>query len=775
MLKSQLDEYQYLFVKVFLISLSALLVFMLANELFAPISKHFKYSKEIYSKDNQLIAAFLSPDDKWRFETSLKEVSPYVIRTIVHKEDKYFDYHFGFNPIAIVKSMYSNVRSGAINSGASTITMQVIRMLERRDRTYLNKTLEIFRAIYLELKYSKSEILEMYLSLLPYGGNIEGVKSASYLYFDKPPIRLSLSEAVVLSIIPNNPNNLRLDKQENLSKLKTFRNTWLARLGADEVFDQTLLNDALNEGISANRHSISNYIPHLSQSFRSDEANIIHTFIDLPIQNKTAEILKRHNEKLKFLNISNCAALVIENQTGKAIAYCGSADFGDLSAKGQNDGVRALRSPGSALKPALLAAALDEGIITPKRILFDIPMDFDGYQPENFDEKFNGAVPADFALYNSLNIPAVQILKELGVRKFISLLKNCGFSNLAKKDEHLGLSMILGACGTNAIELGKFYSALAMRGQSKDIVFTHQDSINNSRTTANTVVSEAAAYLVSDMLKFKEGRFESKALQMKNQYIPKISWKTGTSYGKRDAWSVGYDAKHTVVVWCGNFDGSGSPSLIGSEIALPILFEIFEKIGVNEDRRPVPKALISKKKCKESGMSPNEYCNNIIDDYVIKNTTQINRCSLHKMRYISIDSQYYYCNSCLPINEYKQQVYLDYPPEYKLWMTLQNKYREEILHNPHCNSINYNKSLEIISPNINYTYYIERDAGQEITLQASDIDINTKVYWYLNNELIGKCKVFEKIFFEPKQEDYLIKCASEKGQSKEISIKIKYY
>lgn len=744
------------------------------NEILAPIDKNYKYSKEIYSGSGELIAAFLSNDEKWRFKTELNEVSPYLLQTILFKEDKYFYYHFGFNPVSIIKSFYSNIKSGDINSGASTISMQVIRMLEKRNRTYSNKVIEIFRAIYLELKYSKTEILELYISLLPYGGNIEGVKSASYIYFDKPASKLSLSEAVILSLIPNNPNYLRIDNESNLSRLRAFRDAWLSKLAYGKIFTKKDISDAYSEEIVSHRYKIPNYIPHLSQYFKRNEEYKIETYINLKIQNNISEILKRHNQRLNYLNISNCAALVIDNQTGQLAAYCGSADFKDSMHLGQNDGLKALRSPGSTLKPALYALALDEGIITPKRILYDIPTDFDGYEPENFDQKFNGAVTAEFALYNSLNIPAVKLLKDAGLQKFTGLLKKSGFNSIAQKEKYLGLSMILGACGTNALELCRLFTAFSNKGIPKEIIFTRQDSLKFIPVN-NKIFSEEAAYLINDMLKFKEERFECKALQMKNIFIPKISWKTGTSYGKRDAWCIGYDKNHTVVVWCGNFNGNGSPYLIGSETALPIVFEIFEKIGVTPISQELPKNISNTQVCKESGMPPNEYCQNTVIDYYIKNATLPEKCNVHKSRYISVDSAVFYCNSCLPKDNFIKQIYLDYPPEYKLWLSLNNKIHDNLVHNPECKSINYNKSLNIISPSINYTYYIERNTGQQICLQATDADINNTLYWYINNEYLGKSKVFEKIFFTPTQDNYLIKCVSGRGESKEFLCKIKFY
>jgi len=772
----KLNDYQKVFVNTFFISLLILISFVLINEIISPINKNFKYSKEIYSQNGEMIAAFLSQDEKWRFQTSIEEISPYLIKTIIFKEDKYFYYHLGVNPISIVKAFSQNILNNEITSGASTISMQLIRMIEKRDRTYINKLIEIIRASYLELKFNKREILEMYLSLLPYGGNIEGVKSASYLFFEKSPSKLSLSEATLLSIIPNNPNYLRLDKESNIDRLRNTRNKILYTLNSNNIFDKSDISDALNENLISKRESIENIIPHLSLRFRNSLDNKIFTFIDIKTQKKVSDLLKAHNQKLKYMDISNCATLVIENKSGKVISYCGSADFNDSLSEGQNDGIKAIRSPGSTLKPALFALAMDEGILNPKRILYDIPSDFKGYEPENYDSKFNGAITSEFALYNSLNIPAVNLLNNVGVSKFISLLKNVGFRDIAKKEKKLGLSMILGACGSNAIELGELYTAFTNNGYCKKIIFSQNELMTN--TENKKIFSPEAVYLISNMIKFKEDRI----LEMKQKRIPNISWKTGTSYGKRDAWAVGYDANYTIVVWCGNFNGKGSPFLIGGEIALPLLFEIYEKIGVKEINHQLPKNLILSKVCKKSGKLPNDYCDysgneeNLTDDYLIKNVTLPEKCDLHQLRYISLDSTIYYCNSCLPRdNKYIKEVFINYPPEYKLWLSINNKYYRDIIHNPKCQSINYSGKLKILSPNENFVYYVEKNSGQEINLKAASDDLNEMLYWYVNNEFVGKCKAYENIYFTPIQDNYLIKCISKRGKSEEISIKIVFY
>ncbi|MGD8307312.1 MAG: penicillin-binding protein 1C, partial [Ignavibacteria bacterium] len=436
-----------------------------------PIPEIKSYSKEIIASDGTILSAYLSDDDKWRLRSTLDEISPNLIKAIIQKEDKWFLFHSGVNPLSIIRALYDNAVSGERTSGASTITMQVARMLEPKERNYFNKVLEIVRAFQIELHYSKKEILEMYVNLLPYGGNIEGVKAASYIYFSRPPKQLSLSQAILLSVIPNNPNDLRLDRSIDGAVEK--KNNLINKFIEDGIFNDDDLQDALKEPVNINRYSMPSYAPHFSYFVKNKyRGNKIKTTLNYKIQKTAENILWNYINRVSSKGVTNGAVLIIDNKNSSVVGYCGSSNFYDEMNSGQVNGITAVRSPGSTLKPVLYAYAFDKGILTPKMKLFDIPSDFNGYEPENYDLSYHGMVTARFALANSLNIPAVDLLSKIGMEEFILLLSRSGFYEIEKNKNRLGLSMILGGCGVTLESLTRFYSSFGNGGMLRRLRYT---------------------------------------------------------------------------------------------------------------------------------------------------------------------------------------------------------------------------------------------------------------------------------------------------------------
>jgi penicillin-binding protein 1C len=749
----------------------AILLLFVALDLLFPLHKQKEFSKEIHAKDGTLLTAYLTRDDKWRLRTELQEVSPDLIKAIIKKEDSWFYWHFGINPVSVVRAVYKNIFSGEIESGASTITMQVARMLEPKRRTYLNKFIEIFRAIQIEIKYSKKEIIELYLSLLPFGGNIEGVKSASYIYFNRPPDKLSLAQSITLAVIPNDPNTLRLDRsnEEILAK----RNRWIEKFKKAGIFSSSDLNDALDEPIENNRYAIPVLAPHFSQYVKeSFSGDIINTTLDLSKQQIAVTILLRHVRKIFYKGITNGAVLVIDNKNSSVVAYCGSADFNDEGSFGQVNGVTAIRSPGSTLKAALYAYAFDQGNLTPQMKIADIPTDFHGYQPENYDLKFYGNVSAEFALVNSLNIPAVKLLEQIGLNNFISFLGGSGFNQIQKQKDKLGLSLILGGCGTNLQELTRLFSAFARKGKLYPLNFMSTENEDEGEQ----IFSEASSYLIASIL---SGIDRSDIVNFSNySKLPKFAWKTGTSYGKRDAWAIGFNPDYTIGVWMGNFNGVGSPNLSGAEVAVPLLFDLFNAIDYNPEVKwfEVPEDLYTRDVCSESGLIPTQYCKNVTRDYAIRNKSTNEVCNIHKPVYVNLDETVQYCTDCLPTSGYKKVVYPVYPPELTVWLSQnKNNFYSPPPHNPNCTAKFSEGGPKILSPSEDYEYILEKNAGQEILLlAASDSRVKTH-YWYVNDKFYKKCKAGERIFFNPNQKDLKITCLDDKGRDRSIKITVNYY
>src|SRR6185369_15027307 len=388
-----------------IVILALIILFFLLNLIF-PLHVKIEYSTIITDGKGEIVNAYLTSDQKWRMKTELDEISPLLKKTIIAKEDKYFYSHPGINPFAITRAFFKNIFRMKTTSGASTITMQVARALEHRKRNIWSKLVETFRAFQLELKYSKKEILQMYLNLVPYGGNVEGVKSAAALYFNKSPDHLSLAEITALSIIPNRPSSLVIGKNNDL--IVRERNKWLQRFAKEKVFTQKEIEDALTEPLFASRGVIPHHLPHLSYKLKQQGGDIIKTNIIMNTQWKTEKLVEDYVRTLKLRNINNAAVVIIDNHTHKVISYVGSANFHDTTDGGQVNGAAAIRQPGSTLKPLLYGLCIDAGLLTPKTIINDIPVNYSGYNPENYDKKFNGAVTLEYALDHSLNIPAVK-------------------------------------------------------------------------------------------------------------------------------------------------------------------------------------------------------------------------------------------------------------------------------------------------------------------------------------------------------------------------------
>ena len=770
---------------------AALLLAFLGLDFFFPVHTNVPYSIIITARDGSILHAFLSRDDKWRMYAELTEITPTLREAILFKEDKYFWYHPGFNPIAMVRAAGRNLLTGKRTSGASTITMQTIRLLEPRDRTYGSKLIELFRAVQLEVHYSKEEILQLYLNLIPYGGNIEGLKSASLLYFGKPPALLSLAELTTLTIIPNRPSSLRLGVHNAL--VVQERNRWLARFRARQLFDDTAIADALNEPLVAYRRAAPQLVPHLSRRLRAENPDqpIIHSTLNPTIQGTAERLVQHYANRIRAYNIHNSAVLVVDNQLHEVVAYVGSADFTDTFDGGQVDGVRAIRSPGSALKPLLYGLAFDAGIITPKTKLADVPTNFSGYEPENYDRRFNGPVTAEFALANSLNIPAVALLKEVGTPMLISTLQKAGFSAIKKQAKDLGLSMILGGCGVTLEEMTRLYTSLANGGRLEPLRFTPSDrpaspfSKGQAGRSGGPVglISSEAAYLVTHTL--TQITRPDLPNNFDNSYrLPRIAWKTGTSYGRRDAWSIGYNQHYTIGVWVGNFSGVGVAELSGANTATPLLFQLFNALDYNASTGWFQKPKITSKLsmrliCPETGDVPGEFCLNPVTDYCIMGVSRYRRCQHRQAVFTNAAGTLSYCAHCLPESGAVRRSYPNLAPEVvTFYQSRQVPFEAVPPHNPACERVF--GGLEtgqagplITSLNDGSEYFInsKQPAEMQLVCQATN-DVQT-VFWYLNDKLHRRAKPTEAIYFKPRPGVLKISCADDKGRSRDIRVIIK--
>lgn len=734
-----------------------------------PYRINIPYSTQVRDRQGDLLHAFLSADDKWRMYAELDEITPLLRKTILFKEDKYFYYHPGINPVAILRAVFLNTFRRTTVSGASTLTMQVIRMLEQRPRTYKSKLVEMWNALRLERQYSKDEILQLYFNLVPLGGNIEGIKSGSVLYFGKPPQLLSLAEITALTIIPNNPRYL--NPVRGSSRLLVERNRWLEIFGKNRLFPEEVVRDAMNEPLTAVRQEAPRYAPHLAIRLQRQEPGkaIIPTSLSRPVQSQAEVLVGNYLNRIRSIGIQNAAVLIVNNETMEVEGYVGSGDFYNSLDGGQVDGIRAVRSPGSTLKPYLYALAFDQGYVIPQSVINDVPSNFDGYEPENFDRKFNGPVTISFALAHSLNIPAVKLLRQMETRRMIDQLKKAGFRTIERQEKDLGLSLILGGCGATLEELTRLYSAFARGGKLSPLRFRTDG--DTARADAE-LMSEEAAYLVTRVL--SQADRPDLPNNFANTYrLPKIAWKTGTSYGKRDAWSIGYNRKYTIGVWIGNFSGAGVPELSGANIATPLLFDLFNTLDYNSPASwfAPPGRLELRRVCAHSGDVPGDGCSDIIHGEVIAGISAFRRCEHLKPVFTDAEGRTSYCGYCLPAQGAVKKYYPNLAPELiAFYHYARIPYTRIPPHNPACERIFEDKPPLIVSPREGTEYLIHRDHAPEIQLLCHAAPDVNQVTWLINDRIFQKAPPSQPVFFKPPSGVVKISCADDKGRNSDIVI-----
>jgi len=756
-------------------SSSFLLFFLL--DFFFPLNTKIEYAPVVRASNGTALHSFLTKDQQWRMFTNLEEITPELNRAIVFKEDKWFYYHPGINPVSMFRALFNNIVQQKRTSGASTITMQAARMLAPKKRSYSNKLIEMFRAFQLEWHFSKNEILQLYLNLVPYGSNIQGVKAASMLYFNKAPDQLSLAEIAALSIIPNRPNSLVMGK-DNI-RITEERNRWLLKFSKADLFPTQTIKDALQEPLNAKRIPAPKHAPQFAVRMRRifpTELDIA-TSIDATIQHKTEELTSNYCRVLQMRNIHNASVLVINNKTHEVEAYVGSPDFFDEQNHGQVDGVKALRSPGSTLKPFLYGLAFDKGIVTPKTTVSDVPVAFKDYAPENYDLNFRGQVSIEESLRQSLNVPAIRILNEMGLSEFVNSMRDAGFKQVWRDRKKMGLSIVLGGCGVKLEELAALYSALANEGKYFPLRWRKKiASFKPTKDSAIQLLSPEATFMVTQILQelkrpdLPDGNIAAVG-------IPQIAWKTGTSYGRRDAWSVGYNKHFTIAVWIGNFSGKGAPDLNGAATATPLLFQLFNAIDRSPQPIPytTPQGLQSRFVCTISGLPANEFCKDQIMDTYIPGVSSNETCHHLKEVAISADEKFSYCTTCKPAVGYILKTYQNIAPEIlAFYHDRQIQYETIPEHNPNCHRTFSGTAPRINSLNNGVTYLITDKGKQQLQLTCAASNDVSKVFWYINDKFLGQCGKEDKMLFVPSDSKIKISCTDDKGRNADIQITVKF-
>ena len=536
-----------------------------------PLEQARKVSTTIVDRNGKLLRAYAMADGRWRLPVDAKTaVDPGYLKLLLAYEDRRFRSHHGVDPLALGRAAFQFITSGHIVSGGSTITMQLARLMEpRRERSVYAKLRQMVRAIEIERQLSKDEILDLYLALAPFGGNLEGIRAASIAYFGKEPKRLTLAESALLVALPQSPERRRLDRHPQAAH--AARDRVLDRMVEDGVVSQEDAVQARAVAVPRLRKPMPILAPHSSDAAMAivNGTPLIKLTLDFSLQ-KTLEALARDRAVAQGPNIS-VAIIAVDNESGDVLARVGSSDYFDELRAGQVDMTRAVRSPGSTLKPFIYGLAFEDGFVHPESLIDDRPIRFGSYAPENFDMTFQGTVPVRKALQLSLNVPAIALLDRVGSSRLSSRLKQAGGNLVLPKDEAPGLAMGLGGVGVSLQDLAQLYAGLARLGSTRPLREVMLAKNQKDDREPMRLMDQAAAWQVGNVLLGTP--------PPENGVHNKIAFKTGTSYGYRDAWSVGFDGRITIGVWVGRPDGAPVPGLVGRTAAAPILFDAFARTG----------------------------------------------------------------------------------------------------------------------------------------------------------------------------------------------------
>jgi len=684
---------------------------------------------------------------------------------VITTEDRYFYLHPGVNPVSLIKATVANVRAGRTVRGGSTITMQIARMIEPKARTVTNKLFEIFRAFQLEMQFSKSELLAMYFNLAPYGGNIEGVGAAAYFYFDKEPSELTWSEAALLTAIPGSPERFRPDKF--LERGRKRSEDILKRLCRSGVITSAEYEAALAEEIPSRRLSIPRHAPHLSESLRSayPDSSQLHSTIRYEVQETCERLAKTYHRKYSAKGIHNLAIVVIDNDRSEIIAQVGSPDFDDSRHNGQVDATNARRSPGSALKPFVYGLAFDLGILSPEMMVADIPINYSGYRPVNYDETYRGVISVREALIHSLNIPAVNAASEVGLSNLYNVLRRGGLTTLDRPYYDYGLPLVLGACEIRLTELTNLYAALARDGiyrPARTLVGT-----NDKREVY--LLSPEACYLLSDILVDLHRPDLPDSWRASVGSFP-VAWKTGTSYGRRDAWTIGYTPEYTVGVWGGNCTGEGSVDLVGASVAAPIMFSVMTQIvkGPTQSWFQAPSGIGERPVCGASGQPAGRFCEETTTEMFLIGKSPGATCSVHRPIFVDRTTGMRLRANCTSSREYDRQVVEIWPPGVATWLVNNGAGNPLPPYDPGCLSVADGRNPSIISPEDGSVFEIVDELPaeyQKIRLQASIASGDGTVHWFLDGKHLAAARAGEVTFYIPRKGKHSLLCVDDAGGS----------
>ena len=718
-------------------------IFCLPRHLF-----HVPYSTVVTDRNEELLGARIASDGQWRFPP--RNTTPEKIKEcLITFEDKHFYHHWGVNPFAIGRAFYQNVKNKRIVSGGSTLTMQTIRLARNESRTFREKLIEMIWATRLEFRASKEEILSMYISHAPFGGNVVGLDAAAWRYFGHSADDLSWAESAMLAVLPNAPAMIHLSKGRKT--LLDKRNRLLKQLLEKKTINSSTYELAISEPLPDEPHALPQIAPYLvSRFYQERNGEYSRSTINKGIQTQVEDLAERWSNEFGRSDIRNLAILVIDIPSNQVVAYCGNVHFDRKQGGNQVDVIQAPRSTGSILKPFLYYAMLQEGSLLPDMLLPDVPVNINGFTPQNFSMQFEGAVPASEALARSLNIPAVTMLQRYGVPKFHSFLQQIGLKTINRSSSHYGLSLILGGAEATLWDVTNAY---AMMGRS--LLQLPQRSCSlllpTSRITESTdPFQPGAVWETFDALK-EVNRPE----EIDWKSIPSmqtIAWKTGTSYGFRDAWAVGVTPRYAVGVWVGNATGEGKPGLVGAQTAGPVLFDIFNLLPSSSWFTRPAGIFVEAEVCRKSGHLKGRFCDETDTLLVLPAGLRTEACPYHHLVTLSADESQRIYENCANTEPTLRKSWFTLPPVWE-WYYKQHhpEYKPLPPFKAGCGEDTF-LPMQFIYPPMNARIKLPKQLDGSkgfLTVELAHNNPNATVFWHLDETYQAQTQDFHKISLQP--------------------------
>lgn len=730
------------------------------------------WSTLLMDREKKLLSAKIADDGQWRFPIG-DSLPDKFVKAITYFEDEYFFQHPGVNPVSLFRALKQNLSAGEIVSGGSTISMQTIRLARKgRRRTLLQKSIEIVLAVRMEITYSKNEILNLYSAHAPFGGNVVGLEAAAWRYYGRRPDQLSWSEVCTLAVLPNAPSLIYPGKNHEILKRK--RNRLLDKLFENGELDELSCELAKMEPLPDRPQANPYAAPHLLERLIKEghKGERIVSTIQKPLQEDVNRIVDEYYKVFSQNEIYNIAVLVIDVENASVLAYVGNSNYSDTECGQDVDVISSPRSTGSILKPFLYASMLQDGVILPKTLVADIPTQISGFAPKNFDKSFDGMVHADEALARSLNIPAVRMLQEYGLERFHNQLQKINLHSIDQPANHYGLSLILGGAEATLWDLCNAYSAMAQTLNDDDVMSSSSYLLSDRDRVGIGQKGKAAFDPGAIWWTFEAMTSLNRPWQETGwqdfQSARKIAWKTGTSFGHRDAWAIGVTPKYVVGVWVGNADGEGRPGLTGLSTAAPVMFSVFKHLPPEKWFYQPEWDLVPVKVCRKSGYIASAICDETEELLLPLNAYLTAICPYHQIVHLDKEKKYRVSSRCYSVSEMKEEAWFVLPPVQEWYFKQKNPFYKTLPPFKEGCQPEVSTSMAVIYPKDFTRIFIPRELDGtkgKAVFEIAHRNSETSIFWHLDQEYLGTTKINHRMELNPKPGKHQMTLVDEQGES----------